>query len=145
MLKKIRASVNNPLDFKNIFVFFIVIYFLIFIPYLIIKTLPGTNSCTSSPMQFSENITGGNGKVFEFSFGGDNSCQILISSRWEQEEKLSFWLYKPDTSVVVKQEQISGNKGFNFTGSQKGVYRISIHNNSDSNVALQLLVSTVPK
>ena len=145
MLKEIRAAVNNPLDFKNCFVFFIVLYLLIFTPYLVITTLPTTNNCKSSPMHFSENIAGGDGKTFEFSFNGDDFCRILISSRWEQAKKLSFWLYKPDKSIEAKHEQISGNKGLNFTGSQRGVYRISVHNSEDSNVNFQLLISTVPK
>ena len=145
MLKEIRAAVSNPLDFKNFFVFFIVLYLLIFTPYLMITTLTTTNNCKSSQMQFSENIAGGGGKTFEFSFKGDSTCRILISPRWEQTKKLSFWLYKPDKSVDAKQEQISGNKGLNFTEIQRGVYRISVHNNEDSNVNIRLLVSTVPK
>ncbi len=96
-------------------------------------------------MRFSENIAGGDGKIFEFSFNGDDFCRILISPRWEQAKKLSFWLYKPDKSIEAKHEQISGDKGLNFTESQRGVYRISVHNSEDSKVNFQLLVFTVPK
>ena len=145
MLKEIRIAVNNPLDFKNIFVLFVVTYLLIFTPYLMITILSGTNNCSSSKMHFSENITSESGKIFEFSFNGGDSCRILISSNWEESKKLSFWVYKPDTSVEVKKEQVSGNKGLNFTGSESGVYRISVHNNEVSNVNFQLLVSSVPK
>lgn len=145
MLKELRAAVNNPFDFKNFFVFFVVLYLLIFTPYLMISSLPGTSSCKSSKMALSENISGGGGKTFEFSFEGDASCRILISPSWEQAKKLSFWLYKPDKSIETKPEQTSSNKGLNFTGSDKGIYRVSVHNSEDSTVNVQFLVSIVPR
>ncbi len=145
MLKEIRASVNNPLDFNNIFVVFVVLYLLILTPYLMIASLPGTKRCEPSKIQLSENISSGGGKTFEFSFHGDASCRIQISSSWEQAKKLSFWLYKPDKSIETKPEQTSANKGLTFTESQKGVYRVSVHNSEDSAVNVQLLVSIVSR
>ncbi|OGY25674.1 MAG: hypothetical protein A2Z11_04435 [Candidatus Woykebacteria bacterium RBG_16_43_9] len=143
VLNELRTAINNPLDFKNFYVFFVVAYLLLFIPLLIIATsLRNYSSCNSATMSLSENIPSRNGKIFEFTYSGKSSCIILVSPRWNRTKQLSMWLYNPDKSIESLEP--TGNN-LTFSKADRGTYRVSVHNDEDSSVNFQLKVSAVPK
>jgi hypothetical protein len=146
VLKELRATVNNPLDLKNFPVFFAAIYLIIFLPYLLIETSPRNRSaCESSLAQFSEIIPSGKGKIFEFVYSSEQPCNISILPQWGTASNLSIWLYKPDRTVESTQPYDSNGKTLTFSGTEQGVYRLSVHNEEDTSVNFNLKISSVPR
>ena len=144
MIKELRKTINNPIDFKNFYVLFVIAYLLIFIPLLAIARLTAfKTTCNNTNLRFAQQIPSEMGKTIEFMFEGERNCKIMLSPL-SPNKNLSWWLYKPDRSILpINSESLGPSKV--YYGEDKGLYRVSVHNKGKSTTSLNLQVTSVPK
>ncbi len=143
MLSQLRTAINNPFNFKNLYLLFLVGVVLLIVP-LISISLMSRSSLLCKPFQISlsGNLASGEGKIYEFSYNGSNTCTLTISPNMGQGKNVSLWLYKPDKTIeVIEVSNLAVNGGKIETNGEKGRYRLSLRNKNKSSAGYELQVS----
>ena len=142
MLNLIRTAANNPFDLRNFYLLFLVGVVFLVVP-LISISLISQSSLVCKPFQikFSGNLASGEGKTYEFSYNGPNTCTLTIYPKMGLDKNLSLWLYKPDKTIeVVEMSSLAETGGKIETDGERGRYRLSLRNKNKSAAGYELAV-----
>lgn len=144
-ISEIRAAVNNPFSLKHFYILFVVAASLLLLTITSITLRSKTFFiCKPFQLRFSGGLEGGKGKIYQFSYGGPDSCKIVVSPTVDSAKDLSLWVYKPDKSIqVIDLSSLDTNKSSIKTDGENGTYKLSIRNKdkTKSEYELQVFVS----
>ncbi|OGY26322.1 MAG: hypothetical protein A2Z24_00245 [Candidatus Woykebacteria bacterium RBG_16_44_10] len=142
MLNLLRTAVNNPFDLRHFYLLFLVGVVFLVTP-LIAISLISQSALVCKPFQIklAGNLASGEGKIYEFSYNGPNSCTIAIYPRTGLNKNLTLWLYKPDKTIeVVETSSLADSDGKIVTDGERGRYRLSLRNKNKGVAGYELAV-----
>ena len=140
MLTQLRAAVNNPFDLRNFYLLFLVGVGFLVVPLISISLISQSSLlCKPFQIKFSGNLASGEGKIYEFSYNGPNTCTLTIYPKTGLDKNLSLWLYKPNKTIeVVETSSLATNGGKIETDGDTGRYRLSLRNKNRSVAGYEL-------
>jgi len=147
VLAQIRKAVNNPFDFRNFYILFIVAVVLLLIPIIIISFVARSSMiCKPYRVDLKGDLSSGERKIHEFNYSGSNSCKVAILPKLSSGRALSLWIYKPNNDIeVIDISNSKNNSELITTGSSNGRYRVSIQNKSALRATYQLIIGVIEK